>query len=590
MDDQRRWRRTRRVVATWIDWLLAAAVTVVLGFVFSLLGLYLPLELTFLILAVLHATAMTLAGGQTAGKALLGLQVTGRRPGVVGGIRIFLRETLGKPLSLLVPFVAGGVVFFLLQQRAVLEALTRPVAVVLDLTLTAATVAYLLYVQRRRPLHDRIGGTEVVEAPGDTRLMLGSSVGSVAMLLLLVVPLLLSATRSAALNQTMAVDGGSTPASGDVEPLRDVGELDGNAAAGMAAWLDAHGESPVDYAIRRARQHPLVIFGEEHLQRQSLALLNQMIPVLHAQAGVTVVAMEVYLAEGNEEIAALIEAPEFDGARALDLARQMDSWGVWGWKGYWDVLETAWRTNQGLASGQPKLRVVGIGLPIDAPSAAMVGITDNPGGYHVPVWEKLRAVRMITELPAIGSRQAFMAREVERHVFEAGEKGIVWVGAAHAVTQTPGVGTTRRGKTEMGYILAQRHPGEVFQVMLHRRLSSTNPAGEPLPGLTEYVERVFAIRGDTPAGFDVTHSPFATLRDGRSLPFREEALGFADYTQGYLYLGRVAALDQCEWIPGFVTQRAFTANRPFYRSIGTHYGREIRGPADLDRLFADFDG
>ena len=35
------------------------------------------LELAFLILASVHATAMTLVGGQTAGKALLGLRVIG---------------------------------------------------------------------------------------------------------------------------------------------------------------------------------------------------------------------------------------------------------------------------------------------------------------------------------------------------------------------------------------------------------------------------------------------------------------------------------------------------------------------------------
>jgi uncharacterized RDD family membrane protein YckC len=569
-----------------MDWLFAYAATVALGAVCRSAGVYVPLELTFLVLAVAHAIGMTLIREQTAGKALMGLKVLGVQRSLSGGARILLRETVGKPLSLFAPFAAGGVVFFLLQQRVVLEALTRPVAVVLDLTLTVATVVYLVYVQRRRSLHDRIGGTEVVDAPGDTRLMMGSALASVAMLFLLFVPLVLSATRAGTLNQAMAVDVRPAAAANDMAALRDVRQLGADDAAAMAAWLDDHGDSPVDYAVRHARENQLVIFGEEHLQRQSLSLLNRMIPALHSQAGVTIIAMEVYLAEGNDEIARLLEAPEFDRARALDLARRMDSWGAWGWKGYWDVLETVWRTNQGIPPGQPKLRVVGIGLPIDAPSAAMVGITDNPGGYHVPLWERLRAVRMIRELPAIGSRQAFMAREVERHVFDTGSKGIVWIGAAHAVIQTPRIGATGPGKTEMGYILAQRHPGDVAQVMLHRRLSSTDPADQPSPGVSEWVEQVLALRGDAPVGFDLAGSPFATLRDGRSLAFRDETLGFADYTQGYLYLGRVSDLDQCEWIPGFVTESMFTANRPFYRSMGTHYGEDIREPADLDRFFS----
>ena len=55
---------------------------------------------------------------------------------------------------------------------------------------------------------------------------------------------------------------------------------------------------------------------------------------------------------------------------------------------------------------------MGVGLPIDMPSLAMLGL-EKSRGSNVPLWEKLRVMRMAGAIPAMTCRDAFMAREIE---------------------------------------------------------------------------------------------------------------------------------------------------------------------------------
>ena len=95
------------------------------------------------------------------------------------------------------------------------------------------------------------------------------------------------------------------------------------------------------------------------------------------------------------------------------------------------------------------------------------------------------------------------------------------------------------------------------------------------------------LRGSAPIGFDVTGSPFAPLREDFSLPFADETLALADYTPGYIYLDDLDAIERCDWVPGFVTRTQFVSNKPFYRSLGRHYGFDISSVGDLDRFFIE---
>jgi hypothetical protein len=103
---------------------------------------------------------------------------------------------------------------------------------------------------------------------------------------------------------------------------------------------------------------PVLVFGELHGTKDYLDFLNELLPVVYKRAGVTVLAMEVCLAEDNSELERLVTGATFDRDLALKLARH-EPWGTWGFKEYWDVLETVWRLNQAIPPNQKRMRLIG---------------------------------------------------------------------------------------------------------------------------------------------------------------------------------------------------------------------------------------
>ena len=209
-------------------------------------------------------------------------------------------------------------------------------------------------------------------------------------------------------------------------------------------------------------------------------------------------------AEDNPRIARLLDAPVFDRELAIDIARRA-VWEAWGRKGYWDVLETAWRVNRTLAPGQKPMRVVGLSASWDGPSLDLVGI----GGDRklaVPWWEKLRLVRLIDDIPILLMTDGIYARNVERQIFETGDRGVVLVGAGHT-TLRPHDAVLLYGR-RMGRMLYERYSDRMFQVILHSR-------GLCGPGLAMAVEQASTRVGKTTLGFTVAGSPWSNLRDGQ---------------------------------------------------------------------------
>jgi hypothetical protein len=358
--------------------------------------------------------------------------------------------------------------------------------------------------------------------------------------------------------------------------------------ARLAEWLGKNGREPLEYAVAKAKAHRVVIFGEMHNQRQTLEFLNQAIPELYSRAGITVVAMETLMARDNKLLERLVNSPSFDRSAVLDLSRT-DLWGSWGYKEYWDVIETVWRINRQRAAGQPPLRLTGLGIPIDLPSFALIGFERNPGWY-APWWEKLRVLRLPIQLPRALVREAWLAREVEKEILNTGARGIVWVGAGHSRIHCPREGSGG-GSPRMGFMLAQKHGDDIFQIVMHAR-SSPSPRADPNykgPGeqITEFLERVMAARGNRPVGFDVDGSPFAMIRDSGDRRFYpNRRLGLADIAAGYIYLVKSGETEPCTWMKGYLTDEMFTRNKPFYQSFGIYYKRRVASARDAEELLA----
>jgi len=346
-------------------------------------------------------------------------------------------------------------------------------------------------------------------------------------------------------------------------------------------WLDLHGKGSVEYAVETAAKHQVTIFGEIHQQKDYLLFLNKIIPELYHRAGVTCVAMEVCLAEDNKNINQLVTAPEFDRDLALEIARHQ-SWGLWGSKEYWDVFETVWRLNKSLPQGKKKMRLVGIDVKFDGPSMALV--TGGEGAkIKAPIWEKLRIFRVLDDIIILLKRDELMAMNIEKEIIEQGERGIVWVGLNHSYIhyQQPIIlrGKLVRKFNRMGLLLYHKYGEKIFQVALHEGHGVFDSI------MKELIEPVMEERGNVPAGFDVSSSPFANLRDGNSKDYRYySGLRFADKAYGYIYLKPAKELKKCEWLPGYISKEMFVANKPYYKAWARLADKQVNNEQEVNEV------
>jgi len=541
-----------RLAAIWIDTLIIYSACSFAFWVLVKLGVYLPFELSAVVLALAYAVIATAWQGRTVGKLLCGLRVQAKSGLRVGLSQTLLREIVGKLVS--------SAVFF-------------------------AGFLWAGWTRSKRAWHDCIAGTVVVRGLGGRgRWVVAASIVTLAVALLVYVGELVWFVR---IYTTMAPRSQYVLRYSDRNPAQLVEVTATQMQVDQFThWLDRDGHEPIEYAIETAKAHHVVIFGEMHNERQNLDFLNRAIPELYRRAGVTVIAMETLMARDNNVLEELVSAPSFDRSAVLKLSRA-DIWGVWGYKEYWDVIETVWKVNRERSPGQPALRLVGLGIPIDLPTFALLGFEQNPGS-HAPWWEKLRVLRLPVQLPRALVRDAWLAEQVEQEIIKPGSRGIVWVGAAHSCVHCPRQGSGR-GDPRMGFMLAHKHGDDVFQVLMHARFLPTSQFHPGFKksdeGMTSFIERVMNSRGNKPVGFDVDGSPFATLRDsGAAAFFPNQRLGLADIAAGYIYLVPSADMRPCTWIDGYLTDAMFTRNKPFYKSFGIHYGRPVKNATDAEEL------
>lgn len=343
-----------------------------------------------------------------------------------------------------------------------------------------------------------------------------------------------------------------------IDPVIDVSSLDDAQRHDMVRWLTVHSQDPADYVLGVAAQHQVTILGEIHGQKQYLAFLNRIIPDLYHKSGVRSIALECCLSDQNDKLAQLVNSEYFDHELAKDIARNA-VWKAWGWKGYWEVLETVWRLNRSLTSEQEHLQVVGLSPRFDLPSFALV--------KRGPWIEKLRLLRLlrIDRLVSVFCHDAFYARCIEQQAFMEGRRTVVWVGAAHALLrcsrQIVKDGRIINRTHRMGSMLYGRYGDQVAQIILHNSYSHGKIAKLIEECGTDNLQNGFA--------FSVADSPFASLRDGSSLFYygRQSDLRFVDLVSSYVMLVPEGKLESCDWVSGFISRRMFGCNKPFYEML-----------------------
>lgn len=370
------------------------------------------------------------------------------------------------------------------------------------------------------------------------------------------------------------------------ELLRDVSRVVESDIAEYVSRIDRYGVSPLDYLVRKCRQHQVVVLGEAHEVSEHLIFLAGSLPVLYKSAGVRCLGLEVCNAEDNERIERLVTAREYDRQLALEIARNQN-WGIWGFKEYWDLLEAAWNLNRELPTGEKRIRVIGIDRQADFCLFYkwQLGIAKDES--------EIEQAKVL--LPVVRDRDLLMAEQVEKEIIDKGDRGIVLAGGMHAHThyRQPKIDENKECHDElpgrMAYILRERYDDKVFAVMLcfvwftPRLIDPEYP--HERAKMSDFLELLMERRGNVPVAFDLHASPLANLRDETSYYFHyQPGVAFGDVCRGYTFFKPWRELKRCSWIDGFITPEFFAKHRDYFEKTRE---RTFASVEELEEVFAD---
>lgn len=299
-------------------------------------------------------------------------------------------------------------------------------------------------------------------------------------------------------------------------------------------------QAPGDYLLTKFRSADVVLLGEDHAVKQSVAFVTNAIPRLYA-AGVTNLVMEFGAEEDQARLDQLVTAPAYDAQAARALMFNYNV--MWSWQDYRDIYRAVWAFNRTLPLGKPPFRIVNMSYVFD-----WSGFT----GTRTP--ETLRHV-----FPR-GMVDQFRAERIAREVLDRGQKALVLTGTLHAFTrfaagqtQSDGDGFCQRTANALGNRLHAAYGTRITNVMLHQSL----PA---LPGRRDVfeqpgdgaVEQIMRQNGNRPAGFDLRGAPMGSIRDYSYYGICDRDFTLADLFDGYIFLAPFKDLRAATPDAGFV--------------------------------------
>jgi uncharacterized RDD family membrane protein YckC len=510
-----------RVVATVLDLVAGGLIVAVAALFLNSRGVYIQRELWTVAFSAVLSALFIWRLSASPGKLALGLRVRTSAGGDVSLPRALFRELPAKFVSLLcllLGFVRIGI------------------------------------SRDKRGYHDRMAHTCVVYSPNTRtrrRLVL------TGLLLLCSLHASWWTYRAISVYSYVGRPSHQTPPPPDTAPASatDVSAVDGSLRQHAADWLKLNAQPPDEYVLRTARDRRITIIGEIHGKKEYLEFLHGLLPRLYAEANVTCLALEWCRAEDNADLHRLVTSDHFDETSLLRIARR-SIWESWGYQEYWSVLEQVWRINHTRARGREALRVIGVNSSWDGPSMALA-LEDGAA-------ERPRLVRAFGDLFFSFGMDVVYARNVEKGMLGSTGHCLVWVGAAHSRLKVWQPlwhsARTALAMPRMGTILREKYGDQVAQIMLHNDTMSQ--------AICELMEATAVDAGCSPCGFDVAASPFGSLQDRQSRSYRlDPRAGFADFAEGYVLLGRLKSLTRCTWMEGFVSDRMFGRNRPFYELL-----------------------
>lgn len=544
-----------RLLATWIDYVLvyAALKLFFYALVYSSAYIYFPFEFTFVIVAVFYSVLFLSIKGQTVGKYLLGITVLTNKGGRLPLHKSVLRESVYKIFSA-TPLLLG---FF-----------------------------WIGFSKKKKGWHDYLCQSKVVQQAANKRfyfawrlIALGSFIFFSANYIRNFAGVILDAGKIALSPESVQLPFMKR----DPSTVTDISRLTDTS---FIQWLNKNVQSPETYALQAANTHQVVLFGEAHANGDILGFFNKMIAPLYYKSGVRVIAMEVIPSSMNKNLERLVNAKKYDSSLAITIARS-NCWKSWGYKEYWDVLETVWKLNQGLPTGQQRMRIVGIDDEWVMPNFSLLNISEDSKG-KTPFWEKFRLVSVIKDLPKIIYRDEIMSRNIEKEIISKNQKGVVLIGFAHSVVRFayPIIKDKKimAVKPRLGVLLSQKYKDKIFQIEFYHRLDDTDDNRIRANSVDSFLDSIMKKRNNLPVGFTITGSPFETIRDSCSFYFNKyPSICYGDIAEGFIFLKPFTETTKCTWTPGYISYEMFMKYKPMYALM---LKKKFNNARQLNELFS----
>ncbi|MFH1119906.1 MAG: ChaN family lipoprotein [Bacteroidota bacterium] len=300
--------------------------------------------------------------------------------------------------------------------------------------------------------------------------------------------------------------------------------------------------SPENYVIDKFRNHDVVFLGEHHVVKENLLFVQSLVPELY-ENGIYNIGMEFGASELQDKLDELVSSEIYNEQLAKEI---MFSYNVaWGYQEYLDVYKAAWKLNRSLPDNARKFRIVNLSYI-----------------FH---WDKFTGQRnpeTMSQVFPMGTIDKFRAEIIDREIIQKNEKILALVGTPHAYSRYGSPYYKYNGDNFcdfdhdwLGNRLYRKYPDKVFSIILHQAF--TMKEGDkyyPISPCDGTIEKLMAMNGNIPSGFDLIQSPVGKLPD-RSI----NAMCYKDFTleqlfDGYIFLKPLNQLNGCTVIGDFVNE------------------------------------
>jgi hypothetical protein len=310
----------------------------------------------------------------------------------------------------------------------------------------------------------------------------------------------------------------------------------------MVAFIESQSMHPSDYVISSFEKYDVIFLAEQHLVRQNLHFVQQLIPALY-KAGVYTLGMEFGAQEDQALLDSLINAPAYNEEVAREIMFHYNV--TWGYMEYLDVYRTAWDFNRSLPKKARPFRILNLS--------------------YVYQWKGFTGDRTPESLSKVfprGTADQFRAQLIEEEIIRKNEKVLCLVGTPHAFTrygdpyyQYNADDFCAFDRGWLGNRLYDKYPDKVFSIILHQPfMKSTATAYLMESPCKGQVESLMAQFKNKPCGFNLQNTPVGQIKDDSDYSFCYKDFTLGQLFDGYIFLAPLSELSGCTPLYQFVNE------------------------------------